>query len=205
MANVALTRGGPYRYNRNSLAKNEVYQQALTEAPDRIAAEYMHGFFTLSNSFNPLFSVGQAEAIQNAGVKVGDFIALFKVPSLHTMTDVFVRTVKAQSERGYAPVYNSDGLVFSVEVKTYNSDTVTEKGSVELTTELNAVTAGTSMFKRSAIKPGDGGYFIPEGEFVVVGLKVESLPTDKKVSLEEVTSRVEVAAHVWDYEVVQHI
>lgn len=205
MANVALTRGGPYRYNLNSLAKNEVYQQTLTEAPERIAAEYMHGFFTLSNSFNPLFSVGQADAIKNASVKAGDFIALLKVPSLHTMVDVFVRTVPAQSERGYAPVHNSDGLVFTVVAKTYNRDTVTEKGSVEFTTELNAVTAGTAMFKRSTIKPNDGGYFIPNDEFVVIGLKVESLPTDKNVSLEEVTSRVEVATHVWDYEVVQHI
>ena len=42
MANVMLTLGGAYRFNRNSLAKQEVYQQELNSPPCRVAARLFH-------------------------------------------------------------------------------------------------------------------------------------------------------------------
>lgn len=205
MAIVSLVRGGAYRFNLNSLAKQNVYGAELNAPADRVAGEYMHGFFTVGNSFNPLFSIGQAEALNKADVKVGDFIGLFEIPEHHTLVDVAYKVVPVQHERGYPGVVNTDGLVFTLEARTFNAETLAETGAVELTTELNGIAANKAAIKRSSVKPADGGYFIPEGEFVVLGLKVEALPSKDGVKLADVTGRVEVTGHVLDYEAPIHI
>ena len=205
MANVMLKLGGGYRYNRNSLAKQEVYQQELNSPPCRTAGEYMHGFFTVGNSFNPLFSDGQAEALAKAKVGVGDFIGLFVIPANHTLVDVAYKVVPVQHERGYPGVVNTDGLVFTYEARTYDAETLEETGVLDFTTALTGIAANETAFKRSSVKPGDAGYFIPTGEVVVLGLKVESLPSKDYVTLADVTCRVEITGHVWDYEAPIHV
>lgn len=205
MANVMLKLGGAYRYNRSSLAKQEVYQQELNSPPCRTAGEYMHGFFTVGNSFNPLFSEGQAEALAKAKVGVGDFIGLFVIPANHTLVDVAYKVVPVQHERGYPGVVNTDGLVFTYEARKYDAETLEETGVFDFTTALTGIAANESAFKRSSVMPGDAGYFIPTGEIVVLGLKVESLPSKEGVTLADVTGRVEITGHVWDYEAPIHV
>ena len=205
MANVMLKLGGAYRYNLNSLAKQEVYQQELNSPPDRVAGEYMHGFFTVGNSFNPLFSEGQAKAIVKAKTGVGEFIGLFDIPANHTLVDVAYKVVPLQHERGYPSVVNTDGLVFTLEARKYDAETGDELGILDFTTALTGIAANESAFKRSSVMPGDAGYFIPTGERVVIGLKVESLPSKEGVTLADVTGRVEVTGHVWDYEAPIHV
>lgn len=205
MANVMLKLGGAYRYNLNTLAKQEVYQEELNAPAERIAGEYHHGFFTTGNSFNPLFSIGQAKALENAKVGVGDFIGLFVVPEHHTLVDVAAKVVPVQYERGYPSKPNTDGLVFSYEARIYNADTLEEVSTLEFASPMNGIPANEHSFKRSAVKPGEAGYFVPTGEVVVLGLKVEALPSDKEVKLSEVTGRVEITAHVWDYEAPIHV
>lgn len=200
-----LTRGGPYRYNLNSIAKQQVYSAESKGSANHIAGEYMHGFFTAGNSFNPLFSEGQAEALDLAGVNVGEFIGLFKIPEQHTLIDVAAKVVPHQNERGYPGRANSAGLTFEYEVRKFSKVTDQETGKVELVSDMTGLVASESMFKRSAIKPADGGYFVPTGEYLVLGLKVTSLPTDQTVKLSDVTCRVEITAHALDYEAPTHV
>lgn len=205
MANVNLMKGGGARYNLNSLAKNDVYPQYPSSPPERIAGEYMHGFFTAGNSFNPLFSIGQAEALGKAQPGVGDFIELFTIPECHVLLDVAVKTVPYQSERGYPATQNSDGLSFEYEVRRYNGSTHAELGKVALVTEMSGIMANEFSFKRSAVLPDQNGYVIPMGEYLILGLKVTSLPTDANVRLSDVTCRVEVSGHALDFEVPIHV
>lgn len=205
MANVMLTRGGPYRYNFNSLVKQAVYDQDVHDPACRIAGEYQHGFFTAGNSFNPLYSIGQAESLDLAKVGVGDFLGLFTIPTHHTLVDVAAKVVPHQTERGYPGSANAAGLTFEYEVRKYNAETLQEAGKVELASDMTGLVASEFMFKRSAIKPDDCGYFVPTGEFLILGLKVTSMPTDQTVKLSDVTCRVEITGHVFDYEAPIHI
>ena len=206
MANVMLTLGGPYRYNRCPVGRNTVYDESTNGVAERIAGEYMHGLFTVGNSLNPMFSEGQAEALDAAKVAVGDFIGLFEIPANHTLLDVAVRTFPVQAERGYQGKLNADGLVVSVEAREYSQDTLEPTGkTIDLVTALNGVAVNEAVFKRSAVKPTDGGHWIESDKFIVLGLKVDSLPSEKTVKLSDITARVEVTGHVFDYECPIHV
>ena len=206
MANVNLTLGGPYRYNRCSAGRNTVYGEGTNGVAERIAGEYMHGLFTVGNSLNPMFSEGQAEALDSAKVAVGDFIELFEIPSNHTLLDVAVRVFPVQAERGYQGKLNADGLVVSVEVREYSQETLEPTGkTIDLVTALNGVAVNAEAFKRSAVKPDEGGHWIESDKYVVLGLKVDSLPSEKTVKLSDITARVEVTGHVFDYECPIHV
>ena len=206
MANVMLTLGGPYRYNRCPVGRNTVYDESTNGVAERIAGEYMHGLFTVGNSLNPMFSEGQAEALNAAKVAVGDFIGLFEIPANHTLLDVAVRTFPVQAERGYQGKLNADGLVVSVEAREYSQETLEPTGTtIDLVTALNGIAANEAVFKRSAVKPTDGGHWIESDKFIVLGLKVDSLPSEKTVKLSDITARVEVTGHVFDYECPIHV
>lgn len=205
MANINLTRGGAYRYESNYLAPHAAYGVEINRPAARIAGEYMHGFFTAGASFNPLFSIGQAEVLRKAEVQVGDYIDLFVIPEHHTIVDLAALVVPAQQERGYAVRQNSDGLAFSMEAHIIDAETLDHEGDVELVEAMTGLTANGAMMKRTAVKPANGGYFIPTGKAVKLVLKVEGLPTDKFTTIADVTSRVEVSAHVFDYEVPMHL
>lgn len=201
---VMLTRGGKYRYNFNSLAKQTAYDKEPNDPAARIAGEYQHGLFTVGNAFNPEHSIGQEEALNLGKVGVGDFVGLFVVPQHHTLLDVAAKVVPHQTERGYPGKANSAGLTFDYEVRKYSCETLEQTGTVDFETSITGLVASEEAFKRSAIKPTEGGYFIPTGEFLVLGLKVVSLPTDTNIKLSEVTCRVEVTGHVFDYEAPIH-
>lgn len=205
MANVMLKLGGPYRYNRSSLARQTTYQGDLNGAAHRVAGEYHHGYFTIGNSFNPHFSIGQAEALKNEATGVGDFIGLFVIPHSHLLLDVAVKTVPVQLDRGYTLARNTDGLTFDVEVRKYDYNTLKETGVLELDTPLTGIDTAEHTFKRSSVAKADLGYFIPHEEVLVLGLKVKSLPSNSTISLFDVTSRVEVTGHVLDYEAPIHV
>lgn len=206
MANVMLTLGGPYRYNRSSIARQTVYDESTNGVAERIAGEYMHGLFTVGNSLNPMFSEGQAEALDLAKVSAGDFIGLFEIPANHTLLDVAVRVFPVQAERGYQGKLNADGLVVSVEAREYSQETLEPTGqTIDLVTALNGVAVNEAVFKRSAVKPTDGGHWIESDKFIVLGLKVDSLPSEKTVKLSDITARVEVTGHVFDYECPIHV
>lgn len=206
MANVMLTLGGPYRYNRSSIARQTVYDESTNGVAERIAGEYMHGLFTVGNSLNPMFSEGQAEALDLAKVSAGDFIGLFEIPANHTLLDVAVRVFPVQAERGYQGKLNADGLVVSVEAREYSQETLEPTGqTIDLVTALNGIAVNEAVFKRSAVKPNDGGHWIESDKFIVLGLKVDSLPSEKTVKLSDITARVEVTGHVFDYECPIHV
>ena len=206
MANVMLTLGGPYRYNRCPVGRNTVYDESTNGVAERIAGEYMHGLFTVGTSLNPMFSEGQAEASDAAKVTVGDFIGLFEIPANHTLLDVAVRTFPVQAERGYQGKLNADGLVVSVEAREYSQETLEPTGkTIDLVTALNGVAVNEAVFKRSAVKPTNGGHWIESDKFIVLGLKVDSLPSEKTVKLSDITARVEVTGHVFDYECPIHV
>lgn len=206
MANVMLTLGGPYRYNRSSIARQTVYDESTNGVAERIAGEYMHGLFTVGNSLNPMFSEGQAEALDLAKVSAGDFIGLFEIPANHTLLDVAVRVFPVQAERGYQGKLNADGLVVSVEAREYSQETLEPTGqTIDLVTALNGVAVNEAVFKRSAVKPIAGGHWIESDKFIVLGLKVDSLPSEKTVKLSDITARVEVTGHVFDYECPIHV
>jgi len=206
MANVMLTLGGPYRYNRSSIARQTVYDESTNGVAERIAGEYMHGLFTVGNSLNPMFSEGQAEALDLAKVAAGDFIGLFEIPANHTLLDVAVRVFPVQAERGYQGKLNADGLVVSVEAHEYSQETLQPTGNtIDLVTALNGIAVNEAVFKRSAVKPTDGGHWIESDKFIVLGLKVDSLPSEKTVKLSDITARVEVTGHVFDYECPIHV
>lgn len=152
MANLMLTRGGPYRYNLNSVARQLVYDATENNGvATRVAGEYLHGYFTVGNSFNPMHSNGQSEVLDLAKVGVGDFIGLFKIPTNHTLIDVAAKTVPHQTERGYPGVANSAGLVFELEVRKFNEETDAEQGTVELLNPMTGLVASEDSFKRSAV------------------------------------------------------
>lgn len=206
MANVMLTLGGPYRYNRSSTARQHVYDESTNGVAERIAGEYMHGLFTVGNSLNPMFSEGQAEALDLAKVEAGDFIGLFEIPANHTLLDVAVRVFPVQAERGYQGKLNADGLVVSVEAHEYSQETLQPTGkTIDLVQALNGIPANAESFKRSAVKPDEGGHWIESDKFIVLGLKVDSLPSEKTVKLSDITARVEVTGHVFDYECPIHV
>lgn len=206
MANVMLTLGGPYRYNHCSVGRNTVYDESTNGVAERIAGEYMHGLFTVGNSLNPMFSEGQAEALDSAKVAAGDFIGLFEIPANHTLLDVAVRVFPVQAERGYQGKLNADGLVVSVEAHEYSQETLEPTGkTIDLVTALNGVAVNEAAFKRSAVKPDEGGHWIESDKFIVLGLKVDSLPSEKTVKLSDITARVEVTGHVFDYECPIHV
>ncbi len=207
MASLFLKKGGPYRWNFNGISKQEVYDTMLRGTSSRIANEYHGGCFTAGNSFNPMFSIGQAEAIDKFNPKVGDFLALFDIPPEHLITDVAVKVIPSQANRGYPSENNSAGFVFTVEVRLYDADMPREEpvGVVELTSPLTGIPGNVADMKRSSVKPTDGGYFLPQNQFAMLGLKIESLPTKENVKLSDLTSRVEVTAHVFDYEAPIHI
>ena len=206
MANVMLTLGGPYRYNRSSTARQTVYEAELNGVAERIAGEYMHGFFTMGNSLNPMFSEGQAEALDTAKVAANDFIGLFEVPANHTLVDLAVRVVPVQAERGYQGKANADGLVVSVEAREYSKETLKPTGTtLELVDDLSGIPANAEAFKRSAVKPASAGHWIESDKFIVIGLKVDSLPNGKEVKLSDITSRIEVTGHAFDYECPIHV
>lgn len=205
MANINLARGGAYRYENNYLAPHQVYGENINRPAFHIAGEYMHSFFTAGASFNPLNSIGQAEALRKASVKVGDYLDLFVIPEHHTVVDVAALVIPMQHERGYFLPPNSDGLVFTLEVHIIDAKTLAHEGDVDLVDPMTGITANTHMMKRTAVKPANGGYFVPTGKAVKLVLKVEGLPTDKFTSIADVTSRVEVSAHVFDYEVPMHL
>lgn len=200
-----LTKGGPYHYNRSSLARSMVYGQPQYGSPSRIAGEYMHGFFTAGNSFNPQFSIGQDEALDLAKVGVGDFIGLFIIPEHHLLLDVAAQSIPYQNERGYPAARNSDGLSFEYEVRKYSIEDDSETGKLSLVSDMTGIMGNEYMFKRSAILPDQNGYFVPTGEYLVIGLKVTSMPTDAQTKLSDVTCRVEVTAHALDYESPIHV
>ena len=206
MANVNLSLGGPYRYNRSSTARQTVYEAEINGVAERIAGEYMHGFFTVGNSLNPMFSEGQAEALDTAKVAVNDFIGLFEVPANHTLVDLAVRVVPVQAERGYQGKANADGLVVSVEAREYSKETLKSTGTtLELVDDLSGIQANAEAFKRSAVKPASAGHWIESDKFIVIGLKVDSLPNGKEVKLSDITSRIEVTGHAFDYECPIHV
>lgn len=205
MADVILALGGPYRFSRCGMGNNGVYDNVADGGASRIAGEYMHGLFTVGNSFNPLFSEGQAEALAKYNVGVGDFVGLFEVPMFHTLLDVATRVKPKQNERGYDLGMNSDGLVFDVEVRKYSRTTGEQTGTVDLMTPITGIAANTFGIKRSAVKPDEGGYFVEDGEYLIMGLKVVALPTGDAVGLADVTSRVELTGHVYDYEAPIHV
>lgn len=205
MADVILALGGPYRYNGNSLSRNTVYDDQIDGGACRIADEYAHGIFTVGNSFNPMFSVGQAEALAKYGVKAGDFVGLFEIPEFHTLLDVATRVVPVQYNRGYTGPANSDGLSFTLVARIYDKETGQHSGDVELVSDMSGIAANTAGIKRSAVKPTEGGFFIEEGKYVILGLKVDTLPSTEHVTIADVTSRVEVTGHVFDYEAPIHV
>lgn len=206
MANVMLTLGGPYRYNRSSTARQTVYEEKINGVAERIAGEFMHGFFTTGNSLNPMFSEGQAEALDLANTGVNEFIGLFEIPPNHTLIDVAARVIPVQSERGYQGKMNADGLVVSVEVHEYSKTTMLPTGTVlPLVTPMNGIPANAESFKRSAVSPTNGGHWIEDDKFLVLGLKVDSLPTSPTVKLSDITARIEVTAHAYDYECPIHV
>lgn len=206
MANINLALGGPYRYNRSSTARQTVYGERNDGVAERIAGEYMHGLFTVGNSLNPMFSEGQAEALDVAKAAAGDFLELFEIPSNHTLLDVAVRVVPVQAERGYQGKANADGLVVSVEAREYSKETLKPTGTtLELVDDLSGIPANAEAFKRSAVKPASAGHWIESDKFIVIGLKVDSLPNGKEVKLSDITSRIEVTGHAFDYECPIHV
>lgn len=205
MANINLTRGGAYRYEANFLSPHSVYGEKINRPAYRIAGEYMHGFFTAGGVFNPLNSIGQADALRKANVQVGDFIDLFVVPEHHTIVDVAALVVPAQSERGYPVNQNSDGLAFTLVAQIIDANTLAYQSDVTLDSSMGGITANTAMMKRSTVDHAAGGYFVPTGKAVKLVLKVDGLPTKPFTTIADVTSRVEVSAHVFDYEVPMHL
>lgn len=205
MANINLTRGGAYRYEANYLSPHAVYGDKINRPAYRIAGEYMHGFFTAGGVFNPLNSIGQADALRKATVSVGDFLDLFVIPEHHTIVDVAALVVPAQQERGYAVKQNSDGLAFTLVAQIIDANTLAYQSDVTLDSSMGGLTANTAMMKRSTVDHAAGGYFVPTGKAVKLVLKVDSLPTAPFTTIADVTSRVEVSAHVYDYEVPMHV
>ena len=203
MADIMLTLGGKYRYN-GSTCRQQTYD-SIVRTPRRIAGEYHHGLFTAGNSFNPMFSVGQGEGLEKYAVGVGDFIGLFNIPQEHTILDVAAKVIPEQKERGLPVFGSSDGLSFTVEIRKYDRVTLEQTGTLELVEDMSSILANTDMMKRSPIKPDTLGYFVPQGEILVLGLKVDSLPSDSNMSIWDVSSRVEVTAHVLDYEAPIHV
>lgn len=151
-----------------------------------------------------MFSNGQAAALDKYKVGVGDFIGLFTLPTFHTLLDVALRVYPKQMERGFELGMNSDGFVVDVEVRKYNRETDEQTGTIDLKTPITGVPANTFDFKRSAIKPEEGGYFIGKDEYAIMGLKVVSLPTAAGVRLSDLTCRLELTGHALDYEVPIH-
>lgn len=205
MADVILALGGPYRYNLNTLAQNTVYDDKVDGGACRIADEYHHGFYTWGNSFNPMFSTGQIEALDKHKVGVGDFIGLFEIPPHHTVVDTAVLVSPVQSDRGFVGPNNSDGLVFDVEIRKYSRETLEQTGTVDLATPITGLPANVATHKRSPIEAATMGYYVEPGEMLIAGLKVVSLPSGEDVKLSDVTCRIELTGHAWDYEAPLHV
>lgn len=214
MANLALTHGGAYRNEDIGLGRNRVYRGDYPKPPHRVAGEYQHGFFTGSGTIYPTFSVGQKEALDSFEPQVGDFIGLFIIPAHHEIHRVAARVFPTRPLlNGTVPKTNGNGLSFDVELRKFDQDTREEKSDkVTLGNELNGIQGNQEFFNRTKLvetkQVGDNSvevdtsYFVPSDEFVVVGIKINSLPSDDGVSLSDYTGQISTIVHVTDYETI---
>lgn len=217
MANLALTRGGAYRNDGLGLSRNLVYKGDLPQPPHRVAGEYQHGFFTGSGSLYPTYSIGQKEALETFEPGVGDFIGLFIIPAHYVIHDVASRVFPTRPAlNGVTPKTNGNGFSFDVELRKYDSNTREEKSDkLQIGDELSGIEANKEFFGRTELVQnqtvGDttitstATYFVPSDEFVVIGIKINSLPSDDGVTIADFTGQIAVGAHVTDFEFVNEV
>lgn len=172
--------------------------------PTQVAGEYNRGHFTLGWTFNPLTIGYQRLAIECQAMAVGDFIAMYGVPELHTLLDVKVaikpnQTVYGSSAQPNRMTYlnNMVGLQLGLTIQLRDSDGVLyvpPAVNPPADMEVPDVPAGfaaissppkpavatdeqAELHLRGAISPETGGFFVPKGYTAVVGLTVLALPT----------------------------
>ena len=193
--------------------------------PTQVAGEYNRGHFTLGWTLNPLSIGYQRLAIECQAMVVGDFIAMYAVPELHTVLDVKLsikpeQTVYSSSAQPNRMTYRNNmvGAQFGLTFQLRDSD-----GVIDAAATLPVVPSGMAtvsspakpavptdpqdeLHLRAAILPAEGGFFVPKGQSLIVGLTVLALPTanpfgDGPFPMENMSGIVELCSHVVNYEV----
>ena len=202
MADAILFRGGPCI----PLCMPFCGSPAATRAErlrysDRVAGEYDRGQFTLGALYDVMNNGPFRNAVKGAEVGVGDFISLLMVPRKHTVNDLFVEV--DVDGKVYAPnprflKKNAAGATFDIEARLFDADGE-QQSVVTLPALFTGIAADVTAAKRSALNSG-AGYFVPDNNWLEIGLVVKSMPTDADVKWDSLSSFIAVVAKVEDYQ-----
>lgn len=167
----------------------------------RTAAEYMRGYFTLTNVMNPNVeydNLGYETWLYKhlSEVKVGDYLWLVLVPPKHHVYDVFAfnetTLTEASSLASMADI--------SLDLVTGQFKAADAEGKCDMTNEATygtlAFPAGVDakeQFLRAAVDVTND-----VETWTGVGFKVSALPNNR--TLADIIGRIAIGAHVLDYE-----
>lgn len=191
--------------------------------PSRVAGEYNRGHFTLGWYFNPMTVTYERRAIECVAMAVGDFVSMYVVPELHTIHDVYLsiepeQTVYASSDMPNRMSYTNNmvGMQVSATFQLRDEDgVIVTAGTLP---EVPATLAGVAsppkpavgdeqvnLYRRAAVAPADGGFFVPKGQFLVVGFTIDALPTTNPFGtgpfpMEMMSGAIAMVSHVTDYQ-----
>lgn len=184
----------------------------------RIAAEYMRGFYTLTNVINSQVDVENYGNLgwQNeyfANVAVGDVVWMLLVPPNHKVIDFAMQVKESMDEystmadmAGFTltPVAslitkpNSSGVPMPIDYKDDLSSLTF--GAPVVGTTMTGANLGTTYpdTKEIVLVPTDADTFLPPNTYYAVGIRVDALPNGK--TLADLPATVGLIAHAMDYD-----
>lgn len=181
-------------------------RQAHLSYPKRVEGTFARGHFVLGNLLNPAQIEHQYLALKNTAIAVDDFMPLILVPPRHLITDVLTEIVTEQTT--YAPntfthSNNMAGLTVSLEMRLMDADG-NQVGAIPQAAAHTGIDASNPSVLRAAVSAATAGYFVPEGQWVEIGFKIDSLPSTAGVTMADISGSLGVVAHVLDYQNITH-
>lgn len=163
--------------------------------PTRVAGEFDRGDFTLGDVLQPASRRYQADALSTAAV--GDVADMVVVPEQHSMTELFVETDPNPSRMASVgcAADSMNGVTFDIVGTYYDNTTFAAIGPFVAPagfTGLNAnVAAAVHAFAQ---------VYVPTGQSLVLGVKLNSAPTNTSVTFSDMAGRIALVAKVHDFD-----
>ena len=184
----------------------------------RIAAEYMRGYYTLTNVLNTTID---EENYGNLGWQrdyladavAGDIVWMVVVPPNHKVIDFAMQVKESMDE--YSSIAGMDGFVL-----TPVAATITKPGNlgvlepIDYKDDISTLTFGTPVVgttmtganlvatypdtREIVLAPTDVNAFVPPNTYYAVGIRIDTLPAGK--TLYDVTATLGIIAHARDYD-----
>lgn len=192
--------------------------------PTKVAGEYNRDHFVLGWTLNPLSITYERRAFECTPVVAGDFVAMYAVPELHTIHDVYLAIEPEQTTyhtsdmpgRMHYP-NNMVGLQVSLTFQLRDSEGVIDAAATlpAVPATLNDVASPpkpavgqpqVNLYRRAAVSAADGGFFVPKDRTLIVGLTIDTLPTVNPYGsgafpMEMMSGAIKLASRLNGYEV----